>query len=446
MTRSIKKMSIVNKMVISLIFGFLLGGLLIIIRERLGTESDIWKFINTMFLVDVTKSKGFDGVGILYIISQLFMRGLQLAIVPLVLTSLTLAISSLGNPKKLGSIAIKTLFTFVCFYIIIAFLAGVIAMLIKNFGGFDVNLPTHEATELTTMEAYNPLTVLINAVPDNIFNALTFNNQILSVVVISSIMGVCIIFMGDYAEPIEKLFDSFNELIQKYLNFLINYISPFAILCMVTRALAVYGVEYIKPTLVWMVATTLTSILLLLTIYPIGILLTTKLNPLPFMKKISKVALFAAATNSSAATLPINVKTCNEELGCSEEITSFVLPTGMTINMNGTTLMHMISITFIGTAAGIEVTSMTLIVTGFLSICMAIGTPAIPVAGTTMVYVVMSGLGWNSELAMIGYSLVLAMNYLPGMAVITLNVVGDATTNVIINKREGELDEDVYYN
>ena len=142
--------------------------------------------------------------------------------------------------------------------------------------------------------------------------------------------------------------------------------------------------------------------------------------------------MFAAATNSSAATLPLNTKTCTEELGCSKEISSFVLPTGMTINMNGTTAMHMIAITFIGTAAGINVTPATLALTAFLSICTAIGTPAVPVAGTTMVYVVMMGLGFNTELCLIGYSLVLAMNYLPGMAVITLNVVGDAATNVIV--------------
>ena len=98
----------------------------------------------------------------------------------------------------------------------------------------------------------------------------------------------------------------------------------------------------------------------------------------------------------------------------------------------------------IGTAAGIDITPMTLILTAFLSICTAVGTPAIPVAGTTMVYVVMMGLGFNSELCMIGYSLVLAMNYLPGMAVITLNVVGDAATNVIVSHKEGALNKEIY--
>ena len=117
----------------------------------------------------------------------------------------------------------------------------------------------------------------------------------------------------------------------------------------------------------------------------------------------------------------------------------------MTINMNGTTAMHMIAITFIATAAGLEITPATLAVAAFLSICTAMGTPAIPVAGTTMVYVVMMGLGMNTELCMIGYSLVLAMNYLPGMAVITLNVIGDAATDVIISFKEGVLDREKYY-
>lgn len=441
-----KQSSIMKKMILALLLGFVIGGILTYIREINGINSNIWKTIDKILLMDITKAKGFDGLGLLYIISQLFMRGLQLAIVPLVLTSLPLAINSLGEPKKIGGIAVKTLLTFISFYVVIAAIAGVIAYTIRQAGGFNVDLPKNEATELVTMEAYNPLTVLVNAVPSNIFEVLSSNNQILSVVIVGIIIGVALIFMAKEGEPIIRLFESFNTLIQKYINFLINYLSPLAIFCMVARALAVYGIEYIKPTMVWMITTSLTSLLLVFTIYPIGILLFAKLNPIPFIKKTFNVGLFAAATNSSAATLPLNVKTCNEELGCKSEITSFVLPTGMTINMNGTTLMHMISITFIGTAAGMEITPLTLVVTAFLSICMAIGTPAIPVAGTTMVYVVMMGLGWTSELALIGYSLVLAMNYLPGMLVITLNVIGDAATNLIVNKSEGLLNEDLYYN
>lgn len=121
-----------------------------------------------------------------------------------------------------------------------------------------------------------------------------------------------------------------------------------------------------------------------------------KANPMKFLK-IAKVGLFGFSTNSSAACLPLNTRTCIDELGCSEEITSFVLPTGMTINMNGTTVMHMFAVTFIATSAGIDVTPANLIVMAFLSICAAAGTPAIPIAGTTMIFTVLSGMGWTTE-------------------------------------------------
>ena len=154
----------------------------------------------------------------------------------------------------------------------------------------------------------------------------------------------------------------------------------------------------------------LTLFVLVVTIYPIGIYFTTGLNPVKFLKKIAKVGIFGFSTNSSAACLPLNKKTCVEELGCSEEISSFVLPTGMTINMNGTTVMHMFAVTFIATAAGIEVTPANMVVMAFLSICAAAGTPAIPIAGTTMIFTVLSGMGWTTDACMIGYALIVAVN------------------------------------
>lgn len=441
-----KETSIVKKMILAVAGGFIAGFLCLLLREFLNGNgnSGVWNVIEAVLFQDITATQGIEGLGLFYIIGQLFMRGLQMAIVPLVITSLTLALCSLANPEKLGRIAGKTFVTYLCFYVVAATLAGIGAYFVKSMGWFDVNLPNEMATEAVTMEGYNPLVTVVNAVPSNIVSACSTNNTILSVVVVAIILGLCMTAMGSKADPLKNVIENLNDVVQMFLNFLINKIAPVAIFCMITRTLAVYGVEYIGPTLVWIVTTIVVSLVLVSTIYPIGIFLSTRLNPIPFLKKSFKIGLFAAATNSSAATLPLNTKTCTEELGCSEEISSFVLPTGMTINMNGTTAMHMIAITFIGTAAGINITPATLATAAFLSICTAVGTPAIPVAGTTMVYVVMSGLGMSSELCMIGYSLVLAMNYLPGMAVITLNVIGDAATNVIVNFKEGVLDKDVY--
>lgn len=441
-----QKSSIVKKMMIAVAAGFGVGIICLLIKAQLvGTENEgIWKVVDAIFFQDITATTKIEGIGIFYIIGQLFMRGLQMMIVPLVLCSLSLALCSLADPKKLGRIAGKTFVCYLCFYIVAAALAGAGAYFVKSMGWFNVNLPEQQAQDLVTMDGYNPLVTVVNAVPSNIINALSSNNAILSVVVVAIVLGLCMTAMGEKAAPLKRVIEVLNDVVQMALNFLINKVAPVAIFCMIARAFAVYGVEYISPTLVWIATTIVVSLLLVVTIYPIGIFLTTRLNPFTFLKKSAKIGMFAAATNSSAATLPLNTKTCTEELGCSKDITSFVLPTGMTVNMNGTTAMHMIAITFIATAAGVEITPVTLMLTAFLSICTAIGTPAIPVAGTTMVYVVMMGLGLNSELCMIGYSLILAMNYLPGMAVITLNVIGDAATNVIVCSKEGKLDKEVY--
>ena len=441
-----QKSSIVKKMLIAVAAGFGVGIICLLIKAQLmGTDNEgVWKVVDAIFFQDITATTKIEGIGLFYIVGQLFMRGLQMMIVPLVLCSLSLALCSLADPKKLGRIAGKTFVCYLCFYIVAAGLAGAGAYFVKSMGWFNVNLPDQQAQDLVTMDGYNPLVTVVNAVPSNIINALSSNNAILSVVVVAIVLGLCMTAMGEKADPLKRVIETLNDVVQMTLNFIINKVAPVAIFCMIARAFAVYGVEYISPTLVWIATTIVVSLVLVVTIYPIGIFLTTRLNPFTFLKKSAKIGMFAAATNSSAATLPLNTKTCTEELGCSKDITSFVLPTGMTVNMNGTTAMHMIAITFIATAAGVEITPVTLMLTAFLSICTAIGTLAIPVAGTTMVYVVMMGLGLNSELCMIGYSLILAMNYLPGMAVITLNVIGDAATNVIVCSKEGKLNKEIY--
>ena len=439
-------MSIMKKIMIAMVSGIFVGVLALFLREYSTASGNdtVWVWLNKLFFQDISVEQGFYSLGLFYMVQQMFMKGLQLAIVPLVLSSLSIALCSMADPQRLGKIAGKTIGTFVGFYCVGAFLAGCFAYLIKSLGFFNVNLPAANTENVAVLDSYNPLTTIVNAVPSNVAYVLSSNTSILAVVVVAVILGLAMNVLGEKAEPMKKLMQCLSDIVQVYMDFLINKISPIAIFCMLARTFATYGTEYIKPTLAFMIATIVMSLILVVTIYPIGIFVLTGLNPMKFAKKILKVGLFAAATQSSAATLPLNRKTCVEELGCSEEISSFVLPTGMTINMNGTTAMHMMAITFIATAAGIDITPAQLITAAFLSICVAMGTPAIPVAGTTLIFVIMSGLGLHSELCMVGYALVLAISYLPGMAVITLNVVGDAATNVIVCAKEKELDKEIY--
>lgn len=440
-----KGMTIVKKMMIALIGGLVVGLGCLFLREALnssGNES-VWNMINMIFFQDITADDGTKALGLFYIIGQLFMHGLQMAIVPLVLVSLSLAMCSISNSTRLGQIAVKTILGFLCFYVCGAFLGCVVAQGIKNLGFFNVTLPSGLA-EASTIDAYNPLEVIVNAIPTNIVSACSTNNSVISVVVVAIILGLCLNKLGSKGDALKKVLESLNEVIQMFLNFWINKVGPFGIFCLIARTFAVYGVEYILPVAAYVVTAMVTLLTICAVLYPLGIWLTTRLNPFKFLKKIAKVGVFGFSTNSSAACLPLNTRTCIDELGCSEEITSFVLPTGMTINMNGTTIMHMFAVTFIATAAGINVTPANMVVMAFLSICAAMGTPAIPVAGTTMIYTVLSGMGWTSELCLIGYALVMAINRPVEMALLPLNVIGDAAVNVIVNAKQGELDEKKY--
>ena len=372
------------------------------------------------------------------------MRGLQLAIVPLVLVSLSLAMCSISSSTKLGRIAGRTLIGFFLFYVCGAFLAGIVAYAVISAGFFNVTLPSEAVTDAATLDAFNPLATIVNAVPSNIAAAFSSNNSILAVVVVAIIIGLCMNALGEKADPLKKVLESVNEIIQLYLTFLINKVGPIAIFCLISRTFAIYGTEYLAPAAAYIVAAMVTLFVLVVTIYPIGIWVTTKMNPIQFIKKIAKVGVFGFSTNSSAACLPLNTRTCIDELGCSEEITSFVLPTGMTINMNGTTVMHMFAATFIATSAGIDVTPANLATIAFLSICAAMGCPAIPIAGTTLIVTILSGLGWTSDACMIAYALVVAINRPVEMALLPLNVIGDATVNVIVNAKEKELDKEKY--
>lgn len=246
-----KGLSIMKKIMVAMVSGILLGVLCLWLREKLvGTENEyIWNWMNRIFFQDITQEQGFYSLGLFYIIQQLFMRGLQLAIVPLVLSSLSTALCSMADPQKLGRIAGKTIATFVGFYCVGAFLAGCFAYFIKSMGWFTINLPAADTGNVATLDAYNPLTTIVNAVPSNVTEVLSSNNSILAVVVVAVIVGLAMNALGEKGNPMKRLMECLSGIVQVYMDFLINKISPIAIFCMLARTFATYGTEYIRPTL-----------------------------------------------------------------------------------------------------------------------------------------------------------------------------------------------------
>ena len=431
------------KMAVALALGLIAGIGCIFLRESIGADSSLWITLNNLLFQDISVEGATNAIGVLYILGQLFVKALQLVIVPMVFTSIALAMCKISDTKKLGRISYKTILGFLSTSVFALLLAGIIGFVIKNMGLFTANVENVSA-QAGNASSTNPLMIIVNAVPSNIAQAFSSNGSVLAIVFTAVVTGLCINTLGDKIKMLKDLLEDINSIITVFLSYIITKFGPFAIFVLITRTFAIYGVDNLKPALVYVVTTLIALLLFLIFGYAIFIAIGARLNPIKFIKKIGKVALFGFSTSSSAATLPLNTKTVTEELGVSEDVASFILPLGMTINMNGTAIMQVIAAIFIASSAGYDVTVTNIIVISLLALIASIGTPAAPGAGAIILFTVLTGMGYNNDAAILAYSLILAINRPIEMLVTSLNVVGDAATCVVVAKSEGMLDEESY--
>lgn len=434
------------KMFISLTLGLTLGTLFIFLRENLisNGNANTWTMINNLLFQDISSPDGSNAVGLFYIIGQLFINSLQLVIIPMVFTSITLAICHISDTRKLGRISYKTILGFLITSLFALILAGIFGLAAHKLGLFNVNITNISSSEGST--GSNPLLVFVQAIPNNITSVFTDNGRVLSIVFLAAVCGMCINTLGNEIQVLKKLLQDINKIITTFLTFVITKFGPIAIFVLITRTFAIYGIDHLRPALAYVLTTTIALLIFLTVGYGLFIMLATRLNPIIFVKKIFKVALFGFSTSSSAATLPLNTKTTTEELGVSKDIASFTLPLGMTINMNGTAIMQVIAAIFIASSAGYNITIGNISLIALLSLIASVGTPAAPGAGAIILFTVLTSMGYQNDAAILAYSLILAINRPVEMLVTSLNVVGDAATSVYVAKSENELDESVYNN
>lgn len=229
-----------------------------------------------------------------------------------------------------------------------------------------------------------------------------------------------------------------------FLNFVVDKFGPVAVFMLLTRTFATYGIDYLKPAAAYVLLTVSVLLVYLFIGYPLYIFLAARLNPFTFIRKILGVIVFGFSTSSSAATLPLNTETNTRDMGVDSQIASFVLPLGMTINMDGTAIMQVVAALFLAGVGRYEVTVVNLIVIMVLALIASIGTPAAPGAGAVILFTILSGMGFTGEAAMMGYALILAINRPIEMLVTSLNCVGDSVAAIVVAKSEGKLDENVY--
>ena len=283
------------KMAVALALGLIAGIGCIFLRESIGADSSLWITLNNLLFQDISVEGATNAIGVLYILGQLFVKALQLVIVPMVFTSIALAMCKISDTKKLGRISYKTILGFLSTSVFALLLAGIIGFVIKNMGLFTANVENVSA-QAGNASSTNPLMIIVNAVPSNIAQAFSSNGSVLAIVFVAVVTGLCINSLGDKIKMLKDLLEDVNSIITVFLSYVITKFGPFAIFVLITRTFAIYGVDNLKPALVYVVTTVFALLVFLVFGYAAFVGIGAKLNPVKFVKKIGKVALFGFST------------------------------------------------------------------------------------------------------------------------------------------------------
>jgi len=376
----------------------------------------------------------------------IFINALKLIAVPLILASLIKGVSDLKDISKLSRMGGRT----IVIYIITTIMAVSIGLLyvnvikpgnsisentrmelVENYSG---NTAKYKAQAAKQKEA-GPLQALVDIVPSNIFGAASKNKNMLQVIFFAIFFGVGLILIKEeYSKPVKDFFDGFNEVILKLID-LIMMAAPIGVFALLAALVVESPSIDLFKALGWYAFTVLIGLATMIVIYNLLVWLFTKKKPSFFMKGISPAQLLAFSTSSSAATLPVTLERVTEHLGVDEEVSSFVLPIGATINMDGTSLYQAVAAVFIAQAFGMDLSlgaQLGIIVTATLA---SIGSAAVPGAGMVMLIIVLAQAGIPEA----GLALIFAVDRPLDMCRTTVNVTGDATVSMLVAKSIGKL-------
>ena len=431
------------RMLIAMVTGIGAGLVFMAIRENMGADSSTWIAINNLLFQDITAAGGESALGLFYILGQMFIRALQLVIVPMVFTSIVMAIGEIREASTLGRVAGKTIGMFMLTSGLALVMAGFIGLAFFKAGTFNVAIEGMDVA--TGKTGSNPLKVILDIIPSNIGATMSVNNAVLAIVFLAAAVGLGMNQLNMGKDSIMYRFcEETSNIIVVFLNFIVKKFGPAAIFMLLCRTFATYGIHYLKPAVSYMVICVALLLVFLFIGYPLLMAIVCRMNPITCVKKIFKVVVFGFSTSSSAATLPLNLETNTSELGVDGQIASFVLPLGMTINMDGTAIMQVIATLFVAGCGGFDVSVFQLFVIMILALIASMGTPAAPGAGAVILFTILSGVGFTNDAALIAYALILAINRPIEMLVTALNVVGDAFAAVAVAKSEGKLKEEIY--
>ncbi len=382
----------------------------------------------------------------------IFVKLLKLIAIPLILASLIKGISDLKDISKFRNIGIRTILIYVGTTIVAITIGLVLVNIMQPGEGISEETitkltetyagdsgVTSKMEEASRQKGAGPLQFLVDMVPDNALASMTDNSLMLQVIFFAIFLGISMLLVGEKSsKPLKKFFDSLNDVVLKMVD-LIMLSAPYAVFALLAGVVVSSSDPELLLALLKYAGVVVLGLALMIVFYSIIVSSFTGYNPLKFLSKMSPAQLLAFSTSSSAATLPVTMERVEEHIGVDKEVSSFVLPVGATINMDGTSLYQGVAAVFIAQALAFDLSlanQLTIVLTALLA---SIGSAAVPGAGMVMLVIVLESIGFPQDKLAIGLALIFAVDRPLDMCRTVVNVTGDATVAMLVAKSVGKL-------
>ena len=377
--------------------------------------------------------------GLFYVVGQGFIRLMRMLVVPLVFCSIVCGSMAVGDTKKLGSVGLKTMLFYLCTTALAVVVALCIANVINPGIGLDMSAIkiTSKVTEST--QATSVTETLLNIIPTNIFESLA-NGTMLQIILFALILGVILANMSDRVDIVKNFFSQFNDIMME-MTMMIMSLAPIGVFCLISRTFATIGFSAFVPLAKYMIAVLLALAIQCLGVYQILLKIFTGLNPIRFIKKFFPVMAFAFSTATSNATIPLSIETLSKKVGVSKKISSFTIPLGATINMDGTSIMQGVAVVFAAQAFGIHLSMADYITVIGTATLASVGTAGVPSVGLVTLTMVFNSVGLPVE----AIGLIMGIDRILDMTRTAVNITGDAVCTTIVAHQNKALDKKVFY-
>ena len=427
MSQSSHKYSLTARIFIGMIAGIIIGALLQFIFD----DSGDLRF--SIFSVEVS-TYSILVEGIFSTLGQIFISSLKMLVVPLVLVSLICGTSSLSDPSKLGRLGIKS----ISFYILTTGIAVSLAIMAGLLVAPGEGLNLQAESTYAAKEAPSLSQVIVNMFPSNPINALAQGNM-LQIIVFAVLLGVAMAMTGDAGKRVAAFFEDLNTVIMRLVTIIMN-LAPYGVFVLMAKLFASIELGTIVSLVKYFMVVLVVLIIHGLVTYSALLKMFSGLSPVMLLTKMRDAALFAFSTSSSSATLPVTMETARNKLGVGKSVSSFTLPLGATINMDGTAIMQGVATVFIAQVYAVDLTLGDYVMVVLTATLASVGTAGVPGVGLIMLAMVLQQVNLPVE----GIALIIGVDRLLDMTRTAVNITGDCTVACIIAKSEGELDQAVF--